>query len=276
MIFTQFGISNEDKGKYVYHYTSMNTALKYIFPSKELRCGSVKNFNDPQEKYVRRLSARIMHDVDKDPYFDYNWDNITNDVSEIIVNLMKIISFAQDGEKTSVDTNSWCGALKPRMWAQYADNNKGVCLILNKEKLIMNMKNNFAPFLLFGDVNYSCSIADVRSIVDNMYVESEKICKYNICKTKYAMDMIINRGKILFFNKNMDWKDENEFRFIIVSQENKDKYFNIDGILEGVIVGTDALMSEIEMIKFWNKNFNKNFDIKKLHSNIFMYDLYDC
>jgi len=34
MIFTQFGISNEDKGKYVYHYTSMNTALKYIFPSK--------------------------------------------------------------------------------------------------------------------------------------------------------------------------------------------------------------------------------------------------
>ena len=41
------------------------------------------------------------------------------------------------------------------MWAQYANNHQGVCLVFNKEKIIDSFKNSFSSKQIFyGDVSY--------------------------------------------------------------------------------------------------------------------------
>ena len=125
----------DDNGKYLYHYTNLNSCIK-ILMSNTMLFGKLSDMNDINE---------LQHPL----YFD-DW-TISNIVHEEI-KCYQQISLTQDGERRGFDI--------PAMWGHYSDKGAGVCIIFNKEKLINVLPpeiykapvlyvKDFAPDILF-------------------------------------------------------------------------------------------------------------------------------
>lgn len=97
-------------GKHLFHYTSFLSALKIIL-SEKLLFGDFKGMNDISE------SRREVFD----------------DVAIVELNRYKSISFTKDKrEKRGFEIDS--------LWGYYSEKGKGVCLVFNKAKLIMQLR----------------------------------------------------------------------------------------------------------------------------------------
>ena len=125
----------DDNGKYLYHYTNLNSCIK-ILMSNSLLFGKLSELNDINE---------LQHPL----YFD-DWD-VSNTAHEEI-NRYQQISLTQDGDRRGFDI--------PAMWGHYSDKGNGVCIIFNKEKLIkvlppdiykgaVSYVKDFAPDIIF-------------------------------------------------------------------------------------------------------------------------------
>lgn len=115
----------DDKGKYLYHYTNLNSCIK-ILMSNSLLFGKLSELNDINE---------LQHPL----YFD-DW-SVSNAAHEEI-NRYQQISLTQDGDRRGFDI--------PAMWGHYSDKGNGVCIIFDKEKLI----NVLPPNIYKGPVSY--------------------------------------------------------------------------------------------------------------------------
>ena len=112
--------------------------------------------------------------------------------------------------------NKNTGFDKPRMWAQYGDNNNGVCIGFNLNKLIdFNKGKNFEHFHI-------------------KYKQSQEL-KFGDYNTKESLK-----------HKQSDWMQENEYRFISNSEDGL--YFNkncIDSIYAGWNIRNLDLMEKV-------------------------------
>ena len=117
------------------------------------------------------------------------------------------------------------GWARSRMWAQYADSHKGVCLIFDKENLVKSFKNAFdACDTYCKEVTYT----------NNLYPLQESLAQN--CKS------LLTSEKIDFlFQKCQDFRDEQEFRLLLVDKSLKSPdelvSFSISDSLCGVIPG---------------------------------------
>lgn len=115
----------DDNGKYLYHYTNLNSCIK-ILMSNSLLFGKISELNDINE---------LQHPL----YFD-DW-GVSNTAHEEI-NRYQQISLTQDGDRRGFDI--------PAMWGHYSDRGNGVCIIFDKEKLL----NGLPPDIYKGPVSY--------------------------------------------------------------------------------------------------------------------------
>ena len=144
-----------DQNKYLYHYTSMDTAINYILYNKTLRFNPLANVNDPMESDPNYWAFSNLEKGDKSSTIQYQ-------VSDYFKNRIKVVCFSLDDQS---DWNSpefspldYCarGHSKPRMWATYGDDHKGVCLIFDRERLRKAFESelNARGHLLHGAVRY--------------------------------------------------------------------------------------------------------------------------
>lgn len=172
--------------KQLYHYTKFETASK-IIASNQLKYGSLKNMNDLLESH-RQVGVR------------YNNANTFEDLDAFSIELNKYhqISLTQD----SIDENRGF-AINP-MWAHYADNKYGVCLVFDKDTLLENAITEW-----HNPVNY-------RENYDSAIISNDDSQKY-----------ISQNKDSLFFQKEADWSYEREYR--IVKRCETDDEINIKG-----------------------------------------------
>ena len=134
------------------------------------------------------------------------------------------------------------------MWSQYADNHKGVCLIFDKARLKEIISNLFGTTyqVIPNDVAYTN-----RSVVPNL---SEGDYTINIdylekCGIKeYARSHFATFHKRLFFEKMIDWSNEDEFRWILLTDTKDDLYFNFGDALKGIVFGENTDEKDIDKI----------------------------
>jgi len=114
--------------KCVYHYTRSDTAAEYILPSMSLRMGLFEKLNDPREAktwpfkfYARSPELRF------DP-------EIFRAASEFVTKRSLILCCTRDDPAAKGEPLRM-GFGHPRMWSQYADNHRGICLVLDQEDL---------------------------------------------------------------------------------------------------------------------------------------------
>jgi len=135
-----------DTDKYIYHYTNFENAQK-IIESKCLRFSRLGKTNDTSEAKARISYIGKSKDFEKkvntvDEFFNKNIDYVRTLCFSTDITIKKDKKFHElkNNRHRQYCDISRRGFALPRMWAQYAENNEGVCLIVNKEKLESKFK----------------------------------------------------------------------------------------------------------------------------------------
>ena len=195
--------------KFLYHVTTAESLFK-IIENMTLKLSSFENLNDLNEKEVNFS-------------FQDWWDGLK--IEKFILENCRVISFSQNFQFE--DSICEVGCNHPRMWAQYADKNKGACVVINEEKFI--------------DKN--------KSVLDKTFWKIENVLYkpylYNgdPTNTNDPKDFVENNYKKIFFEKHNDWKQEGERRLFCIG---KTEFLSIDNCIEFVCLGS----------KFGNENYN--------------------
>lgn len=191
-------------GKHLFHYTSFLSALKIIL-SEKLLFGDFKGMNDISE------SRREVFD----------------DVAIVELNRYKSISFTKDKrEKRGFEIDS--------LWGYYSEKGKGVCLVFNKAKLIMQLRKK-AKFQRYGQIKY------IKNFTNALFFE----------KGEESIGKQIEREyKNIFFTKSTDWRAENEYRFLIRSEQDNEDFLQYEDALIAVIICLPLTKSIIETCEY--------------------------
>lgn len=258
-------IDNIDRKKYLYHYTTMETAYKILY-NKTLRFASVLSTNDIFEQ-----KPKIKFEV-------INNDNIEKVrlVREYLSGArskIKIVCFSLDSDYDEEKYRKMCkyiskdekraniigrGFALPRMWAQYANNSCGVCFIFDKSKLLKSLDKQLKEYKA-EKVEY------VDSYIPHLIANEELEKMYDIIKSpkEETLNSIVYNNSVFikynYFYKLSDWQSEREFR-IITTTQNEDEIIEIKNINEflcGAVLGHNVDNLHEKLIRsLVEENFN--------------------
>lgn len=219
------------ENQFLFHYTTYSAALGILL-SQQMRLGPLVNKNDPLEFEDHRDDGRVIHGNPSNEELAVIIGDYKNAVDEK-VRSVRFASFAMDmffyNPPKDFQENCYNNLTKgwacSRMWAQYADNHKGVCLVFDRENLVKSFEKSFGSCEIYcKEVTYT----------NNLYPLQESL-EQN-CKS------LLTSEKISFlFQKCQDFRDEQEFRLLLIdkSLKNTDELvsFSISDSLCGVIPG---------------------------------------
>lgn len=167
-------LTNEEKRKRLYHYTSFDSFVK-IWLSKKLLFSNVSYVND---LYESNFSMR-MHSLNSLKYSD-EFRECRKKYKQVSLT-MRYDSYLD-------------GDMSLAMWGIYGKSGKGVCIELDYNKL--NLKG-----LVFGNIFYEDPLPLPPSLDE-------------ICSEVQIDDFILKYQKQLLFTKHKSWQFENEFKIL--------------------------------------------------------------
>lgn len=275
-------LNKVESGKYLYHYTTYESALKILYFGT-LRFSKLCKTNDgfeqrpkikcySQDQAMRillRKAKKLFNEQQKkirilcfcrDPEFQ-------NEIKSEYEEMSKYLS--KDRLRQNVHGR---GFALPRMWAQYAENNAGVCFIFDKKLLEIQMEKSQIKFKE-KKVVYTGYYTPV--FIDE---KEEKIIKEIFDGSKYAsiLSFIKNHTQFVdynYFTKLKDWESEYEHRYLNF-QEDTQPPMNLESIVEvkelfkclcGVVLGEKISDLNKEVIRLILSSQGKKIPLKQLH-----------
>ncbi|GHU75417.1 hypothetical protein FACS189461_1670 [Spirochaetia bacterium] len=145
------------------------------------------------------------------------------------------------------------GFYYPRMWAQYANRSSGACIVFNKNLLDKCFDSLQADYTVFkGKVTYV-------NMLDDSY--QENIQKARLSEFKYSRGNIIKHliknVELYFLTKDTDWKDEREYRYLIINKDSnmqeKEIYLDIKNSIHCIILGENFRKNRDEITNYCSK-----------------------
>ena len=127
---------------------------------------------------------------------------------------------------------------RPRMWAQYGDRHRGVCLIFHLAILGQEIKN----YLDDDAVLFSGSI----SYLDDLKEDSANALDFDydpvaqIGLDAALLGHIKNHKDALFLRKDSDWIGESEWRYVIYCLRKGYEYVPFEKSLKAIVMGVDC------------------------------------
>jgi hypothetical protein len=114
------------------------------------------------------------------------------------------------------------------MWAQYAANSSGACIVINEQKFIEDNKSILKnSFYRFDNVEYSRNLYDEK-----------------ICTTSIPSEFVKDNYKHIFFKKHIDWEREHERRFFGIDMP---EYLSILNSVEFIYLGQYFIKNKSSM-----------------------------
>lgn len=218
----------------LFHFTSRNVALENIlFENKFLLC-NLSRTKDPQEYKKQFMAVSYQSDSDTEDPKVYG---ATSLVMQYISKYSYVLCTCKNIFSDSGDLHS-SGYLKSRMWSQYGESQQGVCLVFSKKSLTEEIETRLgaSKFLFFhNNIEYSYKLEKATNIFD---ADSELIDGIDI--NEYSFKYISKNNKQIFFVKQVYYKDEDEYRFIVIDKvgtEINPLEIGIKKCLKGVILG---------------------------------------
>ena len=188
----------------LFHYTKFDSFLK-ILDSMTLRSSPLCKMND--------LNEADLSGIDWNSNFLLMYD-----AQESVRTKFSVISFTQNYEVQSVCRE---GANHPAMWAHYAENTGGVCIVLDKDALIENNQDRLKGlFYKLEEVEYTCDHNPRMELLPEEYSN--------------ISDVVHKNYKEIFFKKDIDWKSEGEVRFLV---ESPMFYLDIKDAVKYIVLG---------------------------------------
>lgn len=193
----------------LFHFTRFDALIK-ILDDLTLLPSTFRNLNDMNEGNINNMN------MDKNFMVMY-------DAEKYIKEHCQLLSFSQNYAIHGIEQE---GSNHPAMWAHYADNSNGVCIVIDKDAFIKKNQSIFKThFCKFEDVTYSI-----------FNTPSDKEINYNATT---AEDFIMNNWKTLFFLKHKDWEHEDEHRLFIMDYDGK---LSIDGCIKYIVLGREIFL----------------------------------
>jgi Protein of unknown function (DUF2971) len=121
-----------------------------------------------------------------------------------------------------------CGWARARMWEQYAENHRGVCLVFDREGLTDAVLRSNAGVAVYNQPVVYDSDGLRKPTVDRDALEKER---------GYAARYIDDNHESLFFTKARDWETEHEFRFVALARDDRLRSVKYGASLTAVIAG---------------------------------------
>lgn len=270
-----------EKDKYLYHYTSMEKAFSILY-SNELWFSNINDTNDVFEQKVKISFSEIKNNckTHKDYKDALDKINIVRNYMDDVREKIKLLCFSRDTElRTDEDIRTFKelmsslppehqtinvigrGFSLPRMWSQYASDNKGVCFIFNKNQILEKVSNS-NHFYMAENVIYKPLYSPYMIPIK----EFEKTYEYITTEYDDAIKTMLKKNlpylRCDFFSKLSDWSSENEFRIILTNNhgENTVKLKHIDNAIEGIVFGANTEPVYSDLLKYAARNF----DLRKI------------
>jgi hypothetical protein len=228
----------------LFHYTSANTAIEKILLNQQIKVGLIKYVNDPRESKDWALLPKLTGiPTNSLPLKEVS---VNQEFTRIKQEEWKAVCFATSDPKyerhpkSTLDEGFLYGACKPRMWANYAENHKGVCLKFNGPKFDKQIRINSEKAgknrrTFCGKVKYF----DYGDTLDSVSIDYTELSKVDV--SQGLRHHLIRYYKKFFLMKSKDWKTESEFRWLVYDESKEVEFLPIKGIVEEVIVGFDFL-----------------------------------
>jgi hypothetical protein len=183
-------------GKHVFHFTKFESALR-IIATQSLKFGRFENMNDIAE-------------VKRDVYGMIPADIISNELAKY-----QSISL-------TLDQPSHRGFKIDPLWGHYAQGGNGVCFVFDKDKLSINVSEQFGDKATIAPIRYLSKHSNAVFTEGN----SKEAVK------KYIEDNLAD----IFFTKSLDWEYEQELRILIKGYDNNEKLHYGEDALIAVIL----------------------------------------
>ncbi len=259
----------------VFHYTKVITAINYILKNSSLKFSKRNEANDPIESSLQDCYVHSEY-IGSDEDYELMCKNNRNDAHLLATKINKKakqygqISFCRNSNDNFNFLNyvgdnfknheEMYGFTKPRMWEQYADQYKGVCLAFSKPKITeLNRDRN----LLSGNVKY---------------YKYKKLRLKNLSVSLNVHDNIgtIDYNKLLrkrltqyLFWKHKDYEGESEYKLCANERFPSYPYLDVHDCLQAIIVSERAKWEHKECLLEYAKRFNVPiFEIKWKHNSI--------
>lgn len=214
------------------HYTKLETAYEIIRKNSfKIFYGSFLRANDAKETMYWHFRTADNKQTSELKLLQ------ERETSKQIKNKLATASF-------TIDKDDIPGYYRPRMWDQYGEQNKGVCIVFNKDKIlnIIKKKLDNNKKLYYREIEY-------LNLNPPKYYEGElkNIYVSDIKNTEELERKIFDSEESIYaylFRKHIDWSNEAEYRILIRNinnQINSDKpYIDIPCIkaIEKIILGS--------------------------------------
>lgn len=237
-----------EQGKFLYHYTTLQTACAKIIPSGRFLPSPLGRVKDPVEQKLRIALGPVepptempTSTAEEQQAFKAAWDRrkywMHADESfgmhqgtfwSRILEDLRVASLTEDrahADETATTHLREPGWAHPRLWEHYAERHTGVCLVLNREAFISQYEVQAASIAEratgtpshahHGSVNYE------RARLETIYVAREELAEYST-EDFYFGDLYklsaAGRGRHwdkLVFTKMRDWDSECEYRLAL-------------------------------------------------------------
>lgn len=223
----------------LFHYTNRINGIDYILSSGYLRLSSFCKTSDPLEykNWMLGISGGLQGS-DHNVFF-----NLEDKYNEIVKKKTYFLSFC---ENKLNNKNISLGFNRSRMWSQYGENHKGICLIFSKKELLksINNENTEKCIVALRSVRYKSNLPLKGILFTQKMLKDEDI-------TKSVMNFINTNINSIYFTKLADYISENECRLVIVdpSELNEYKYLEIVKSIRGIILGDNLPDLYIPMFK---------------------------
>jgi hypothetical protein len=221
--------STED---YVYHYTKAKTLVQ-ILQSRKLRATSFAKTNDPREykNWVFNLSSSSGF------YGLPSHSELETRASTIGKQSVRLICTTTDRPEAvgppGLDVIYGRGFCRSRMWAQYAEQHTGACIVMHKVQLQAAIMDATRAPIVSSAVSYlnrgQCSNAPAFTL------NCDDVRTYGLEKAVAAH--IAKHVREIYFEKSLDWADEREYRWLIFTSVDADLYVPMKGALAAVVLG---------------------------------------
>jgi hypothetical protein len=224
-----------EREKTLYHYTSIHTAIENIFPSSRLRLSPLGFASDPMENQSPHYPISVYEHEEENERLRSSIDE--NKISKEIDNyhmslrqlcLCKNAEVDFKGQYTGAfEPIDHFGFVKPRMWDQYGDKYKGICIALSRNKLEEQLSSKHKKIDIKYIKNYLFKSKISTSSVD--LTEVKRLGKEKYLESKY--ESILKEVS----EKYIDYKDENEFKVVIPSEDDYE-YIDIENCIQAIFV----------------------------------------
>ena len=134
------------------------------------------------------------------------------------------------GRMTSIPLEYY-GFLKPRMWDQYGDNYKGVCLALSLSGL--KKKSDFVhdkiKYISYNELQFNHFSININDLIESGFDSYNR--------------KLFNKLKLVLFRKHQDYRGECEYRFCSFSKNDYD-FIDIKNSIVGIIISEKYISDE--------------------------------